>query len=176
MAFVLLDRDGVLNVDLPNSVCSVEDLEMVSGSAEAVALLNLKGYQVLVVTNQACVGRGDLSCQTLELIHSRIEDQISLSGGKIDGWFVCTHRPQDACICRKPKPGLLFQARDTFGFILEETRFVGDASRDVEAARAAGCIPVLVQTGKGMKTALTHPEIECHPNLLAFASQLTPAR
>lgn len=175
MGFVLLDRDGVLNVDLPGSVCRAEDMEMIPGAAEAVALLNRKGYRTLVITNQACVGRGELSPGTLEHIHARIDSLVSQAGGRIEGWFVCTHRAEEGCSCRKPKPGLLLQALEAFGFAPEATRFVGDASRDVEAALAAGCVPVLVRTGKGAKTAASHPEVECHDNLLAFATGLEAA-
>lgn len=172
--FVLLDRDGVLNVDLPNSVRSIEDMSLIPGAAEAVAQLNLKGFHVLVITNQACVGRGDLSRATLDAIHDRIEDLVSEAGGRIDGWFVCPHREEEDCSCRKPRPGLLLQARDAFGFIPERTRFVGDATRDIEAARAAGCIPVLVRTGKGIATESLQPGVECHDSLLSFAFHTTP--
>lgn len=148
---------------------------MIPGAAEAVALLNAKGYRVLVITNQACVGRGDLSRSLLDLIHAHMDDAIASHGGQIDGWFVCPHRADENCLCRKPNPGLLRQAREFFGFIPERTRFVGDATRDVEAARIFGCIPVLVRTGKGEVTARRYPQVECHQDLFDFAEGIKPS-
>lgn len=173
-AYVLLDRDGVLNVDLPGSLCALADLRMIPGSAQAVHLLGEKGYGVLVVTNQACVGRGDLSAGHLEEIHRAMETRIEEAGGRIEDWFVCAHRAEDACGCRKPRPGLIRDACQKYGFDPARTFFVGDAGRDVEAARAAGCIPVLVRTGKGERSAVEHPGIEIHDDLLAFATALAP--
>ena len=167
--FVLLDRDGVLNVDLPGSVNSLREMALIPRAAEAVALLNRKGCRVLVATNQACVGRGQLSRETLEEIHREMETQIAAVGGKIDEWFVCAHRAEEHCACRKPKPGLLLQAAQRYGFDLATTWFVGDSGRDVEAALAAGCRPALVLTGKGETARREHPELPVFDDLLAFA-------
>ena len=146
--FVLLDRDGVINRDLPQSVRSVNDFELLPGVAEAIERMTSAGYQIIVITNQACVGRGDLSAGVLEQIHDRLLDEVSASGGVILDIFVCPHTDADECNCRKPKPGLVLQAADRYSIDLAETWFVGDAPRDVEAAFAAGCRPALVRSGK----------------------------
>lgn len=166
---VLLDRDGVLNEDLPGSVLRLDDLRLLPGAVEAVVLLGAKGYLVLVATNQACVGRGDLPESVLQEIHRTIGRLVEEAGGRIDGWFVCTHRAEEGCHCRKPRPGLLESAREAFGFDPAATCFVGDAGRDVLAALAAGCLPILVRTGKGAKAEAAHPDVPCHDDLLAFA-------
>ncbi|MEN9352775.1 MAG: hypothetical protein RL318_100 [Fibrobacterota bacterium] len=167
--FILLDRDGVLNEDLPGSLCRLEDLRMIPGAAQAVALLNAQGFQVLVITNQACVGRGQLSMGTLDAIHAEMERQVQVAGGRIEAWFICAHRSEEKCSCRKPLPGLLLAAQARYGFPMAETWFVGDAGRDIEASIAAGCRPALVLTGKGGKTQLEHPGIPAFADLLAFA-------
>lgn len=169
---ILLDRDGVLNQDLPGSVLDLEHLRLLPGATEAVALLGSKGYEVLVATNQACVGRGELSEELLREMHRFIDREVEAAGGRISGWFVCTHRDEDGCACRKPRPGLLVAARDAFGFDPSQTRFVGDAERDVQAARAAGCLPVLVRTGKGSAAHARLPDVPCHDDLLALARSL----
>lgn len=149
---ILLDRDGVINRDVPTSVCSAGELQFLPGSLEAIRLLKEAGYVVLVLTNQACVGRGDLSPGGLEAIHDIMRREAADLGGNIDEFFICPHVPGDQCPCRKPEPGLVFQAQSKWGFTLEETLFVGDAARDIQAALAAGCRPVLVLTGKGEST------------------------
>jgi len=147
---VLLDRDGVINRDLPGSVCSRTDFEMLPGAAQAIAELNRKGYHVLVITNQACVGRGDLAESELTAIHELMRRQVERFGGRIDRIYVCPHVDEDDCDCRKPRPGLIEQAHEDFGFECAATWVVGDSDRDIEAARRAGCRAALVTTGKGL--------------------------
>lgn len=79
-------------------------------------------------------------------------------GGQIDGIAVCPHGPDDHCNCRKPLPGLFFQLAKTYNIDLSQTIAVGDAWRDLVAARTAGCIPVLVKTGKGLITITEHAD------------------
>jgi D-glycero-D-manno-heptose 1,7-bisphosphate phosphatase len=172
-AVVLLDRDGVLNRDLPGSVTALRELSLEPGADQAVALLSRAGYAVLVITNQAAVGRGQLSPQELERINAQLASWISAAGGRIDRFYVCPHTEQEGCPCRKPRPGLIEQACSEWGFVRAQTWFVGDAERDVAAGRAAGCRPALVRSGKGRAAALHHPEVPLYDDLLAFATALT---
>ncbi len=172
-AVVLLDRDGVLNRDLPGSVTTVEDLSLVPGAERAVALLSRAGYAVLVITNQAAVGRGQLSPAELARINDRLAAWISAGGGRLDRFYVCPLNAQEGCSCRKPRPGLIEQAAGEWGFARAQTWFVGDAERDVAAARAAGCRPALVRTGKGAAAAAQLPGVPAFDDLLAFATALT---
>ena len=144
---VLVDRDGVLNENVETYVRTVGELKVFPGVGKALALLRRAGFRVFVITNQAGIGKGLISTATLDAIHARLERELSREGGKIGGFYVCPHKPDEGCECRKPKPGLLLRAQREWGFDLAETYFVGDAVRDVEAARAAGCRPVLVKTG-----------------------------
>lgn len=150
---MLLDRDGVLNVDRPDSVTSVAQLRLLPGAAQGVALLNRKGYRVLVITNQSVVGRGLLSPADLHAIHTVIQTEVGAFGGHIDAFFVCPHDRHEGCACRKPQPGLLLEAAQQYGFHLAHTDFVGDAPTDIEAARRAGAEPVVVLTGKTKRPA-----------------------
>jgi len=171
-AVVLLDRDGVLNVDLPGSVGSLSELRMIDDAPGAVALLTEKGYRVLVVTNQAVVARGRMSRDELDRIHELMDAIVSRAGGRIDRWYVCDHDDAAGCACRKPKPGLIEQARRDFAFTAADTWFVGDAERDVVAAQAAGCRPGIVLTGKGRSTSIRFPRIPSFATLTEFARSL----
>lgn len=170
---ILLDRDGVLNRDLPASVFCAEQFEMMPGSLEALRLLAESEYRVLVVTNQACVGRGEVSPQALETIHRKLCREAAAAGGRIDDLFVCTHAAGEQCGCRKPKPGLILQAQRKWGFDPAETCLVGDDIRDMQAAVAAGCIPILVLTGKGYEAKKSLPGVATFADLLAFVKTIT---
>lgn len=170
---LLLDRDGVLNVDRPNYVLSVEELLLLPDVGEALALLS--AFTIVVITNQACLGKGLLTQAGLETIHAQLQSEIVGKGGRIDHFYSCPHTDAMACCCRKPKPGLLLQAQAAYGFIPEQTWYVGDAGRDIEAAVAAGCRPALVLTGKGEKTSKMYTQVPTFANLLAFAQFLAPS-
>ncbi|MBM3674429.1 MAG: HAD-IIIA family hydrolase [Actinobacteria bacterium] len=170
---VLLDRDGVLNVDRPGSVTDLDELEVEAGAAQGAALLARAGFALVVVTNQACVGRGALSPPRLDQINRALDEAL---GSRIRAWFVCPHAPEVGCRCRKPGTLLLEQAHGLLGFDPAETWFVLDAGRDIEAARRFGCHPALVRTGKGRATEADYPDVPVWDDLLAFARWLTSMR
>lgn len=169
---VLLDRDGVLNRDLPRGVLRPGELELLPGSAAAVGQLNRAGYTVLLITSQSCVGRGWITSAELDAIHDRLRDELAAGGGRLDAIYACLHAPDAGCACRKPAPGLIDDARREWGFDPAATWMVGDDVRDVEAARAAGVRPVLVRSGKGERAAGALPDVPAHDDLTAFVAWL----
>lgn len=141
MRAVFLDRDGVLNRKIPDGeyVTAPEELVMIPGAAEAVRCLNEKGWLVLLVTNQRGIARGKFTEADLALVHKKLQDELQAVGAHLDGIYVCPHE-KDCCDCRKPKPGLLLQAREDFPQIdFEQSAMIGDSESDMEAGRAAGC-------------------------------------
>jgi histidinol-phosphate phosphatase family protein len=144
---VFLDRDGVVTVEGGEYVTHPDDLRLLPGAAEAIARLTAAGWPVFLFTNQAGVGRGYLTLETLEAIHARLRAEIEAAGGHLTAIYACPHAPEDGCDCRKPKPGLLFQAVAEHGLDLSASYVVGDSPRDIAAAHAAGCRPLLVLTG-----------------------------
>lgn len=145
---VFVDRDGVINRNLPGGVLSWEDFEFLPGALEGLAHLSREGYRVVVVTNQANVGRGLVTRARLDEIHRRMQDEIIRAGGRVTAVYCCEHLPEDGCACRKPAPGLLLQAASALGINLRETFFIGDHESDVQAAVAAGAMPLLVRSGR----------------------------
>ena len=144
---VFVDRDGVLNADRPDYVKTPEEFRVLPGAAEAVARLSREGYSVVVVSNQAGVGKGLVTEEDLWAITHLLRQAVEAAGGEIEAVYYCLHTPQDDCDCRKPRPGLLLRACEDLGVDASECVFVGDAERDVKASRAAGCRSVLVLTG-----------------------------
>lgn len=151
---VLLDRDGVLNVDLEKSVRSLGDFQMIPQGLQGVRHLSEWGILMAIVTNQAVVGRGELSFRELEEIHESMFQQIHRAGGHIDRLYVCTDTQIEPYGRRKPAPGMLLEAMTDLVVTPSRTLMIGDAMRDLEAARAAGVDAILVRTGKGTETEM----------------------
>lgn len=160
MAYVLLDRDGVINEDSEAFIKSPSEWIPIPGSLEAIALLNRHGYRVAVITNQSGIARGLYDQTTLARIHAKMLDRAQQAGGSIEAIYYCPHGPHDGCTCRKPKAGLLKALAQAKGIDLIGTPLIGDSWRDMQAARAVGARPLLVRTGKGEKTLKNHPELD----------------
>jgi D-glycero-D-manno-heptose 1,7-bisphosphate phosphatase len=159
MPFIILDRDGVINYDSDEYIKSPEEWRPIPGSLDAIAQLNRFGFQVLVATNQSGVARGYYDLDTLGRIHEKLMHELASVGGYIDEIFFCPHHPDEACSCRKPKPGLLHQIETKYQINLTHTFFIGDSIADVKAALAVGCIPILVLTGNGRRVLENYPEL-----------------
>ncbi len=152
MKLIILDRDGVINEDSDDYIKSESEWRPIPGSLEAIALLHQQGYTISVATNQSGIARGLYSLEVLQAIHQKMLDSVAAYGGKIDSIFYCPHGPQDACDCRKPKPGLFWQIAKHYQVNLNNVPAVGDSWRDLQAAMAVNARPFLVLTGKGAKT------------------------
>jgi histidinol-phosphate phosphatase family protein len=143
---VILDRDGVLNRRPPRAeyVRRPDEFEWLPGARRALALLKEAGYTVIVVSNQAGIARGAMTEGDLDAIHARMRAEAAEAGGGVDAIYHCPHGWDDGCDCRKPAPGMLFQAQRDFELDLTRTPFIGDDERDRQAADAAGSPSVLV--------------------------------
>ncbi len=146
---VLLDRDGVINEDLPTGVTSPEEFHLLPGALEALATLTRAGFRIAIVTNQSAVGKNLLSMEALEAIHRHLCAEVTTAGGRIDGIYICTDHPDRPTYRRKPNPGMLLEALADFSALSSRTPMIGDAMRDLQAAHAAQCPGILVKTGKG---------------------------
>jgi D-glycero-D-manno-heptose 1,7-bisphosphate phosphatase len=174
MRFVILDRDGVINRDSDLYIKSPLEWIPLPGSLDGIALLTRHGFRVVVLTNQSALARGLMSRSDLEAIHDKMCRMVREAGGEITDIFFCPHGPEDGCECRKPKPGLFRAFAEKYRISLEGIPAIGDSFRDVEAARAAGASPVLVETGKGARTLARYPELDIpiFPDLYAAAQNL----
>ena len=160
---VILDRDGVINEDSDDYIKSADEWIPIEGSLEAIARLNQAGILVAVASNQSGLGRGLFSPEDLNQMHAKFQRLLARLGGHVDAIFFCPHTPGAGCECRKPAPGLLRSVSLRFGLPLNSVPFIGDTRSDVEAARAARATPVLVRTGKGVRTLADNPELASLP-------------
>ena len=160
MKLIILDRDGVINEDSDDYIKSVDEWQPIPGSIEAIANLSKAGFTIAVATNQSGVGRGYYSLETLTAMHAKMTNLVQQAGGKISCIRYCPHTPDDNCDCRKPRPGLIHQIEKELSTNALGAWFVGDTIKDIEVATRCGCNPVLVKTGKGMRTLRNGLEFE----------------
>jgi len=176
MKLVVLDRDGVINVDSDQYIKSPEEWTPIPGSLEAIARLTQAGFRVVVATNQSGLARGLFDMATLNAMHNKMHKAVNQLGGRIDAVFFCAHAQDAGCACRKPQPGMLLEIAERYGIALADVPAIGDSLRDLQAASAAGARPMLVLTGKGEKTRKAGglpPGTRIYPDLAAAALALT---
>lgn len=148
---LFLDRDGVVINYIPY-LGKPEQVKIPAGAGQALKQWQEAGYLLIVITNQAGVGRGYFTLEDVEAVHHCIRQKYQPFGVNFDDFFLCPHHPDDDCLCRKPSPNLLQTAAQKYSISLTDSFFLGDAPSDIEAAIAAGCQPLLVLTGRGQET------------------------
>lgn len=151
---VFLDRDGVINENRQDYVKTWEELVFLPGSMEALRRLSESAFLVVIISNQSAINRGLVSKEMVDEINRKMIVHVEKEGARIDGIYYCPHIPEENCLCRKPQPGLLFQAAQELEIDLSGSYLVGDKLVDVTAGNAAGCRSVLVLTGEGNKQKL----------------------
>jgi D-glycero-D-manno-heptose 1,7-bisphosphate phosphatase len=152
---VFLDRDGTMIHDV-GYLRRVEDIRWYPWTIDAIRLLNRAGFLVCVTTNQAGIAQALLTEAILAELIADMTRVLDAEGARIDGWFHCPHHPEGKvaslrqdCECRKPKPGMIRQARDRFAIDVSRSFVVGDKLADVGMAANAGAQGILVRTGYG---------------------------
>lgn len=158
---VFLDRDGVINRNVPN-LTKVEQFELIDESvSKAIKQINDAGHFVVLVTNQPVVAKGFCSMNDIALIHDKMNNL--LNDAKIDAIYICPHHPEKGfsgevkelkidCLCRKPKPGLILKAAQEHDIDLSNSWIIGDSVVDVAAGQSAGVKTILIKgDGNGSK-------------------------
>jgi len=150
MKALFLDRDGVINryPGDTNYVTSLREFRFLPRAKKAIALLSKNKFKIFVISNQAGVGKGLYSQDTLDSITERMSKGVMGAGGKIERAYYCTHRQEENCSCRKPKTALIDKASKAYNIDLKRTFFIGDSIRDVITAKSAGCKSILVLSGR----------------------------
>ncbi|MFC1463341.1 MAG: D-glycero-alpha-D-manno-heptose-1,7-bisphosphate 7-phosphatase [Candidatus Brachytrichaceae bacterium NZ_4S206] len=146
---IFLDRDGVIIENREAYVRSWADVNFIPAALEALRALLPSDWAIVIATNQAAVGKGIITLEHAHRINQRVVAEVVRCGGRIDAAYLCPHRPDENCDCRKPKPGMLLRAARDLDLDLSRSVMIGDAITDMEAARAAGVRGILVMTGRG---------------------------
>ncbi len=150
---VFLDRDGLINRKIAGGyVTRWSEFSFMPGLERALLSLASSKRPVVIVSNQACVEKGLLDEKALAAITVRFVSELSRTGIRIDGAYYCPHVPSARCGCRKPRPGMLLRAAETWNIELATSVLVGDSMADVETAMATGCKAILFQPDRGEET------------------------
>jgi D-glycero-D-manno-heptose 1,7-bisphosphate phosphatase len=152
---ILLDRDGVLIENRSDYVRDWSQVKIIPEAIHALSLTPLKNYKIVIVTNQSAVGRGLILPANAHEINRQLVNLIQHYGGHVDGVYMCVHKPEDDCFCRKPRPGLLLQAARELTLDLQRSWMIGDAWSDLQAGQRAGVRhTILLRTGRGTEQLL----------------------
>ncbi len=163
---VFLDRDGVINREIGDYVTSWSKFEFLPNVFEALKKLKENGFRIVIISNQAGVGRGLYTEGSLAQITAKMLERVQKEGARIDDVFYCIHRREEGCACRKPKPGMIKQAVLGKSFDPGSAFMIGDSEKDIAAARAAGVNSILVLSGKA-KTPKDAESFEIKPDFIA---------
>ncbi len=161
LSAIFLDRDGVLNVKLPEGryVKTPEELEIIPGAISALRLLKELGYLLVLVTNQRGIALGYMDEEDLERVHQCLRDHLDRGGVALDGLYYCPHDDSDYCNCRKPQSGMLFRASSEMGISLATSYMVGDSRKDIEAGKKAGTRTVRIANENDDQADFTFPSL-----------------
>ncbi len=134
---IFLDRDGVINVDR-GYVSTIEAFEFVPHLFETLRHFQALGYLLIIVTNQSGIGRGYYTLEDFKKLSAWMLERLEEEGIEIDALYHCPHDPDSGCGCRKPAPGMILEAIDTFGIDPQRSWMIGDKQSDIGAAKNAG--------------------------------------
>ena len=165
---VFLDRDGVLIENRSDYVRDWSHVKILPKVIEALSGFQKEDFKIIIVTNQSAVGRGLMTFEAAQEINNRLVNTIKENGGWVDGVYMCPHKPEEQCNCRKPQPGLLLQAAEEFSLDLRCSWMVGDAWTDLLAGQSAGVHgTIMVRTGRGSTQLLKAQPEEIQPFLVS---------
>ena len=144
---IFLDRDGTINV-YKQYVWKIEDFEWIPEAKEGLKKLSETDYKIIVISNQAGIGRGLYIKEDVERLHEWMRVECVKEGIRIDAIYYCPHHPNDGCLCRKPNPGMIHRAAEEHDIDLKRSWFVGDNPIDIEAGQRAGVKTIKIKNEK----------------------------
>jgi D-glycero-D-manno-heptose 1,7-bisphosphate phosphatase len=167
---VFLDRDGVINVKLPENryVREASEFEFLPGVAPALSKLREMGFLLVVITNQRGIARGFMTPEDLGRVHRFMETELGKSSVVLDGLYYCPHDNHEYCDCRKPEPGMIVAACRDLGIDPTASYMVGDSVSDIDAGRRAGTRTVRIAREHDPNADMVFPSL---PDFVTFLQQ-----
>lgn len=157
---VFLDRDGIINREKGNYTFREEDFEILPGVGGFLAKLKKKGYLLIIISNQSGIAKGIYAHADTERLHGRLQEYLAPLGAQIDEFYYCPHHPvHGLCLCRKPGSLLLEKAMARFEIDPQQSFFIGDMERDMEAGKGAGVNCILLPPNPDMRKAQLPEEL-----------------
>jgi D-glycero-D-manno-heptose 1,7-bisphosphate phosphatase len=167
---VFLDKDGTLVKNVPYNI-DEQKIVLLPRVGEGLELLSSLGYKLIIISNQSGIARGYFEEEALQKVYQKLQELIAPYGVSFDGFYYCPHHPESTiaqykkkCLCRKPLPGLFYQASKRYFIDLSKSFVIGDILDDCEAGRRVGCQTILIDNGNETEWQL---EIERTPHNIA---------
>ncbi len=170
---LFLDRDGVINVrPIDDYVKTWNDFNFLPGVAEAFAIFDKIFKRIIVVTNQQGIGKGLMSSDDLEVVHSKMITEIQNTGGRIDAVYYCPELAEKPLSCRKPSTFMAQKALAEFPDIdFGKSLMLGDMITDLQFGRNAGMKTIYINTNQQIVDVGLYDET--YPSLIEFAKLLS---
>jgi|TARA_B110000211_G_scaffold221798_1_gene269837 D-glycero-D-manno-heptose 1,7-bisphosphate phosphatase len=144
---IFLDRDGVVNKEV-NYLHKICDFKFIGGVFEACQYFQKLGYSIIIITNQSGIARNLYSVEDFQTLTIWMLKEFKKNGVEILDVFHCPHGPNSSCNCRKPKPGMLLEAKIKHKICMKDSWMIGDKETDIIAANSAGINnTILVKSG-----------------------------
>ncbi len=150
---IFFDRDGVINKERKDYVKTVAELGIFLNIVEPIKRFKNAGFLIIVITNQSAINRGLTTDVEINKIHATIQNFLKKNETSIDKFYYCPHRPDENCICRKPKPGLFLMAAAQMDIDLKSSWMIGDNDSDLQAATVAGCKSIKIDNETNLTKA-----------------------
>jgi len=150
---VFLDRDGVINKNRSDYVKTIDELEILD-IADSIKKLKDNGFLVVVISNQSAINRGFTTHENVKQIHSTIQEYLKNNGTQIDAFYYCPHRPDEDCVCRKPKPGLFKKAISDLKIDAKSSWLIGDRDSDIQVGQLVGCKTIKIAENSRLNEAI----------------------
>jgi histidinol-phosphate phosphatase family protein len=151
---VFLDRDGVLCENRSTYVKEWQEFQWIPGARQALSIFKRLEIPVVIVTNQSAINRGLTTLDAVHSLHEGMRQDIRDAGGRLDAVYVCPHRPDEGCVCRKPAVQLFRRAAADLRLDLAGSFLIGDSLSDLQGGWQLEMQVLLVRTGLGEKTAV----------------------
>lgn len=173
MAYIFLDRDGVLNQFLPKDyVKSPQEWQWIPNAKKALKLLNQLNYKICIVSNQSCINRKIISWRTIRAIHQQLRNDLISENIIIEDIIICPHIDSDQCFCRKPKAGMLHSLMKIYQIECQEVIFAGDSSSDIKAGKDANIKVFGLNSGNPSLSEINDSKVIKFENIYALALHL----
>ena len=144
---IFLDRDGVINKEV-GYLFRIIDFKFIEGVFDACLYFQQLDYKIIIISNQSGITRGYYSERDYLELTKWMLNQFNIKGISILDILYCPHGPESSCECRKPKPGMLIEAKDKYNISMKDSWMIGDKETDIEAANLSGINnTILVRSG-----------------------------
>ena len=147
--YIILDRDGVINIDSSSYIKSADEWNSIPESLNAIKKLTEHEYQIIIISNQSGLGRGIISYNNFIEINLKMLSQINRIGGSILAVLYCPSLPTSECMNRKPETGMFSEIAGRLNISLDKCFSIGDSPRDIDASLSSKCKPLGLRTGNG---------------------------